>query len=213
MISVTKLLVAMPHASGPWIAGMVEIMPKWGIVGPVREASFLGQMRHECADFSRFQESLSYSDPERIAKIFRTAFDLDQDKVVDPEEIEFAKKYVMNPKALANRAYANRLGNGDEASGDGWKYRGRGPIQTTFKANYVTASKWTGINLAIDPDELLVPRAGCAAACGYWQDHGCNVLADIGDQREITRRINPGLAGLDERIRLVNETRKILEAP
>ena len=126
---------------------------------------------------------------------------------------EFAKKFVKNPEALANRAYANRFGNGEEASGDGWKFRGRGPIQTTFKDNYMIASKWVGVNLIMQPDDLLVPRVGCAAACGYWQDHGCNELADYDNHKEVTRQINPGLAGLDERIILVSATRNVLEAP
>lgn len=213
MISVTKLMRAMPQASEPWLVAMVEIMPKWGIVGVKRESAFLGQMRHECMDFTRFVERLYYKDPERIAKIFRTAFDLDHNKAIDRTEIEFAKQFVKNPEALANRAYANRMGNGDEASGDGFKYRGRGPTQTTFRKNYEIASFWAGVNLVLDPDEMLVPRVGCAAACGYWKDHGCNSLADVDDHREITRQINPGLAGLEERIVLANETRRILEAP
>lgn len=212
MISANKLISAWPHASAPWLTAMVEIMPRWGIVGPVREAAFLGQMRHESMEFSRFTESLYYKDPERIARIFRKAFDLDQDKVVDPEEITFAKKFVKNPEALANRAYANRFGNGDEASGDGFKYRGRGPTQTTFKDNYSMASFWTGVNLLKDPDEMLVPRVGCAASCGYWKDHGCNDLADKGDHAGITKQINPGMDGLVERVRLVESTRLVLVA-
>lgn len=212
MISANRLIAVWPHSSAPWLEAVVDIMPKWGIVGPARETAFLGQMRHESGDFSRFTESLYYKDPERIARIFRTAFDLDQDKVVDPVEIEFAKKFIRNPEALANRAYANKFGNGDETSGDGWKYRGRGPIQTTFKSNYEKASFWTHVNLVKDPDEMLVPRVGCAAACGYWKDHGCNELADLGDHREITRRINPGMAGLAERVHLVADTASVLIA-
>lgn len=212
MIDVNRLIKAMPTASAPWLIAMVEIMPRWGIVGIKRESAFLGQMRHECADFTKFSESLYYKDPERIAQIFRTAFDLNHDKAIDKVEIEFAKQYVKNPEALANRAYADRFGNGDEASGDGFKYRGRGPIQTTFKKNYEIASFWTGVNLVNDPDEMLVPRVGCAAACGYWKDHGCNELADFGDDRGITKQINPGLLGYTERVALRIQTQFILEA-
>lgn len=213
MIVAAKLIRARPLANPIWLTAMVEVMPKFGIQGLAREALFLGQMHHECMGFARFEENLNYKDPERIAKIFRRAFDLDGDKVIEPHEIEFAKAYVRNPQKLANYAYKNKLGNGDEASGDGWRYRGRGPIQTTFKSNYEQASFWTGVNLVLNPDEMLVPRVGCSAACGYWRDRGCNEIADRGDIRGVTRQINTALAGLEERTTFTNEYRKILEAP
>jgi putative chitinase len=210
MIDVTKLIRAMPQASEPWLIAMIETMPKWGIVGIKREAAFLGQMRVECLNFTKFTESLYYRDPERIARIFRTAFDLNKDKAIDQEEIRFATNYIRNPEKLANRAYANRFGNGDEASGDGFRYRGRGPTQTTFKDNYRAASEWTGTDLVKVPDEMLVPRVGCAASCGYWKSHGCNEMADGDRHKDVTRQINPGLEALEERLRLVEETRLIL---
>ncbi len=218
MIPVSKLLRAIPVAREPWLIAMVEMMPKFSIIGLKREAAFLGQMRHECNDFTRFVESLNYTDPERVARIFRKAFDLDSDKIVDPEEIEFAKNFVRNPLALANRAYANRNGNGNEASGDGWRYRGRCPIQLTFKDNYRLANQWAaselnGVDLIKTPDELLVPRVGCAVACGFWKANGCNELADVDAHRAITGKINPGMAGLDERIKLVSSTLAALERP
>jgi putative chitinase len=213
MIQAAKLIKALPAASPVWLTAMVEVMPRFGILGNMRESAFLGQMHHECMGFTRFEENLNYKDPERIARIFRRAFDLDRDKVVDPEEIEFAKNYVRNPQKLANRAYANKFGNGDEASGDGWKFRGRGPIQTTFHDNYLAASPWCGVDLVKTPDELLVPRHGCAAACGYWKSHGCNELADAGEHTKITREINPGMAGLEERILLVGKMRHVIDSP
>jgi putative chitinase len=212
MITAAKLIQAWPLANPIWLTAMVDVMPKFDIVGTARESAFLAQIFHECGGFTRFEENLNYKDPERIAKIFRKAFDLDGNKAIDASEIAFAANYVRQPVKLANRAYANRFGNGDEASGDGWKYRGRGPIQTTFKKNYEIASFWTSVNLVLYPDELLVPRHGCAAACGYWKDHGCNKLADAGNHTEITRQINPGMAGLDERLKQVEVVRKILEA-
>lgn len=212
MIAAARLIKAWPLANPIWLTAMVEVMPKFEINGVAREAAFLAQIHHECGGFTRFEENLNYKDPERIAKIFRRAFDLDKDGVIEPNEIEFAKQYVRQPVKLANRAYAGKYGNGDEASGDGWKYRGRGPIQTTFKANYEQASFWTRANLVLYPDELLVPRHGCAAACGYWKDHGCNQLADVGDHDSITRQINAGMAGLAERKAMVPVIRKILEA-
>lgn len=212
MIPASKLIRAIPHASEPWLIAMVATMPKFSIIGYQREAMFLAQIRHECADFSHFEESLYYTDPERIAKIFRTAFDENHDRVISQVEIDFAAGYARNPRKLANRAYAFKYGNGNEDSGDGYKYRGRGPIQTTFKDNYRMASEWANSDLVTNPDQLLIPDIGCAAACGYWRSHGCNELADVGDIRGVTKQINPGLAGLEERTLLTKQTRDILEA-
>lgn len=212
MIDAARLIKALPLASPIWLTAIVEVMPRFGILGTARESAFLGQMHHECNGFTRFEENLNYKDPERIAKIFRRAFDLDGDKQIEPHEIEFAKGFVRQPVKLANRAYANKFGNRDEMSGDGWKFRGRGPIQTTFHDNYLKAAPWCGVDLVQFPDELLVPRHGCAAACGFWKEHGCNELADSGNFAAITRQINPGMAGLEERVRLTEVTRLILVA-
>ena len=109
---VEQLAQIVPLAPSYWHIALVEAMPKYGINTTRREAAFLGQVRHESLELTRFTENLNYSNPDRIARIFRSPFDADKDRVVDPEEIEDAKRYVNNPRALANRVYANRMGNG-----------------------------------------------------------------------------------------------------
>lgn len=211
-MNLEKLRAIAPQAKDFWLVALLEEMPKYGINTPRRQAGFLGQLMHETEGLTKFVENMNYSDPERIARIFRRAFDLDQDKVVDPEEIELAKRYVRNPVALANRAYANRYGNGDEASGDGWRYRARGPIQLTFKDNYRLFGDLAGVDLVRAPDDMLVPMVGAKVSCVYFQNKGCNAVADTWNLTAVTRLINPGLAGLAERISYSEQALRTLEA-
>jgi putative chitinase len=110
-------------------------------------------------------------------------------------------------------AYASRLGNGDELSGDGWRYRGRGPIQLTGKANYKEYGAAITADLLGNPDTVArVPKIGCAVACRFWMVNGCNSLADFGDIEGITKKVNGGEHGLQDRIRLTAETLRVLAA-
>lgn len=171
------------------------------ISGPGRLAPFIGQALVESARLSRVSESLSYSDPERIARIFRTGFDLDRDRKVDPEEIEFARGFVRQPAKLANRAYAGRNGNGPEASGDGWRYRGRGLFQLTGRAWYERAGRELGRPYLEQPDLLLEPSDAALTAAWYWSINGCNRLADLRDLAGITRAVNgPAMLHHKERV-------------
>ena len=173
-----------------------------------RRAAFLAHAVIESARFTAMEENMRYSDPERIARIFRTGFDLDGDRKVDPEDIEFAKAFVRNPQALANRAYANRNGNGDEASGDGWLFRGRGIFQLTGRANYLAASQ--GVNLGqvyvIRPELVAKPVDACATAAWFWRSKGCNELIDAGNFAGTTRAINgPAMLHAAERLALYHD--------
>lgn len=176
-----------------------EHMASYGINSPRRVAAFLAQIAHESQDFTRVTENLNYSDPERVAALFRTAFDLDRDGVVDPEEIEFAKAYVRNPMKLANRAYANRMGNGNEESGDGYAYRGRGLKQLTGKDNYERCGRDIGVDLLLEPELLEEPDYAVESACWFWRSNRLNTYADSGDFAALTRRVNGGLTGLSDR--------------
>ena len=144
--------------------------------------------------------------------IFRTGFDLDRDRVVDPEEIEFAKAYARNPQKLANRAYANRMGNGDEASGDGWRYRGRGLKQLTGKDNYRACGAGIGADLLGMPDLLQEAQYAVESACWFWQENNLSLLADRGAIRRISIKINGGTHGLAERMAYFNRAIGCLEA-
>ncbi len=177
---------------------------------PARIAAFVSQCRVETAGFTQLEELLSYRDPERIARIFRTAFDLDKDRKVDPEEIEFAKGFVRKPRELANRAYANRNGNGDEASGDGWRYRGRGLKQLTGRANYTDAAEALGRPYVEQPDLVALPDDACLTAAWFWHTNKLNVLADSAQWDAITRVVNgPGMLARVERRQFTEETLEV----
>lgn len=157
-----------------------------------RQAGFLAHAMIESAHLTRLEENLRYTDPERIARIFRSGFDLNKNRVVDPEEIEFARGFIRNPKALANRAYANRNGNGDEASGDGWRFRGRGIFQLTGRANYRAASQGLGMGIVYmeRPDLVAEPSDACMTAGWFWVSRGCNQMIDAENFDGTTRAIN-----------------------
>lgn len=201
MITQTQLASMVgPERAARHHAALTAGMSEFFINTPARVAGFLAHVLHETQGLTALSENLKYSDPTRIVKIFRTAFDLDKDKVVDPEEIAFAKGYVLQPQKLANRAYANRFGNGDEASGDGWRYRGQGYMHTTFQANYLKVGKMIGEDLVKQPELLstdLVVAARAAAA--QWAAEGCNRKMDLGDFEATIKAINPGMAGAEER--------------
>ncbi|WP_238582660.1 glycoside hydrolase family 19 protein [Trabulsiella odontotermitis] len=134
-----------------WYEPVSAAAAEFQIQTPLRLAAFIAQTGHESTGFSRLSESLYYTDAERVARIFRSGFDNNKNGVIDPAEIAFARAYTRNPEKLANRAYAGRGGNGDEKSGDGWRYRGRGLIQVTFHDNYLLCGQALGIDLISDP--------------------------------------------------------------
>lgn len=206
-----KAVGALSHGvANVWFEPMIYAMARFEINTPLRQAHFLSQIGHESQGLEKMTESFVYTDPERIARIFKSPFDLNNNNKVDPHEIEFAKRYVRNPKALANRAYANRMGNGNEASGDGYRYRGRSPIHLTGKDNYRKASEVVGIDLVKEPDALLYADAGAVVSAWYWQRNGLNILADADRHLDITKRINGGTNGLEDRLKRLAIAKKEL---
>lgn len=168
----------------------------YDISTPERVASFVSQCSHESAHFTRLEENLFYSRPERIREIFKSRVTTDAR----------ARELARNPKGLANAVYGGRLGNGGEASGDGWKYRGRGLIQLTGRHNYSDASVELGRPYVDNPDLVAQPSDACLTAAWFWHTNKLNLLADVTDIRAITRAINgPALAGLADRQRLYTE--------
>jgi putative chitinase len=161
---------------------------------PLRWAHCIGQLRHESQGFTRLEENLRYS-PARLLAVFgalRVGGTLD----------EAARLCATGPKAIANRVYANMLGNGNEASGDGWTYRGGGLIQTTGRANYKAAD--------IKPEDARTPKGACWAAREFMTDNNVWVLMDANDVEGVTRKVNgPRMLGLTERR---NFTREAFEA-
>lgn len=208
MITISQLLACGIKAARAEIfhEPLNDAMLRFDISRPLQKAGFLAQCIHESQGLTKLEEDLFYSDPVRVATIFRTAFDLDRDKVVDPEEIERAKLYVRNPVKLGNVIYANRYGNGDEASGDGHRYRGGGLMHLTFKDNYRKAGDALGVDYVAQPELVRQPVDAALTAAWFWSDHGCNEImlgtggAMRGDEfDQTTREINPGMQGARER--------------
>lgn len=190
------------------ISSEFESLKRFGITGKLRLAHFLSQCHHESGGFKKVVENLKYSDVNRIALIFRNDVDTDDDRQVEPHEIEFAKRFVNNPEALANFVYANQNGNGDEASGDGWKYRGRGYLQLTGKDNYTALGKFLQVGLLTDPD-LVATKYALISAAWFFHVNGINLRSDLGTSNAavtaVTKKVNGGTHGLAERIELFKQ--------
>ncbi|PQY12794.1 glycoside hydrolase family 19 protein [Cronobacter sakazakii] len=178
-----------------WYPHIVEAMNTYGIDTPKRQAHFIGQIGTESAGFQSVQESLNYS----VAglAIFGSRLTAAQREQLGRKPGEKA----LSPErqaAIANIVYGGRFGN--NLNGDGWKYRGRGLKQITFKANYEECGKALGLNLVDSPDLLLQDKYAALSAGWFWKANGCNQFADVGDVNGLTRRINGGLNGLQDRI-------------
>lgn len=169
-------------------------------VNPKRLAGFLAQIAHESGGFTAVRENLNYS-----AKGLMTTF-----KKYFPTE-ELAKEYERKPERIANRVYANRMGNGPESSGDGWKYRGRGLIQLTGKFNYTKFAEGLGISIDETVAYLETPEGAVSSAGWFWDNNGLNAICDREDWNMLTRRINGGLIGQDHRMELINLALKLLK--
>lgn len=182
-----------------WLPHIQAACAEFDISNGQRLAAFIAQTGHESQGFKVVCENLFYTDAARVARLFRSKFDVNNNGVIEPFEIEDARAYTRNPQKLANRIYAVKGGNGSEASGDGWKYRGRGLIQITLRDNYARCGHSLGLNLLAEPDLLIQDALAARSAAWYWAANNCNSLADAGDFDATTRRINPAMAGRDDR--------------
>jgi putative chitinase len=180
-----------------WTAPLNVVFQKYGINTPKRQAAFIGQCSVESDNFTCVQENLHYS-AQRLTEVWPSRF----------PTIEDATPYAENPQKLADKVYGGRDGNTED--GDGFKYRGRGIIQVTFKDNYERCGKALNLDLINHPDLLLEPEFATLSAGWYWNKMGLNILADSWDNKEITKRINGGYNGLAERIAKTNQAFKVL---
>lgn len=146
-----------------------------------RLAGFVAQCRVESNNFTTLEENLNYRSPDRLRAIFPS-------RVVSLSDA--ASLVARGPKAIAARVYAGKNGNGSEASGDGWAYRGRGLIQLTGRANYSDASTELGFGYIADPDLVATPQHACLTAAWYWHVHKLNTFADTAQWGAITRAVN-----------------------
>ncbi|WP_313253726.1 glycoside hydrolase family 19 protein [Stenotrophomonas sp.] len=190
-----------------WVGPFNAALARFGITSRVRIAHFLAQVGHESLALSRVEESLSYS-RDRLLEVFGTR--------IAPTE---AAAYVHQPMKLGNRVYASRNGNGSEASGDGYLYRGRGPMQHTGRGNYRRMGELVGQPFELQPSLLIEPEHGAMAAAAFWADKGLNGYADARDVLSISRIINLGNAksrarpnGMDDRTARTRRALQVLEA-
>ena len=168
------------------------LFEKYGLTTKLRIAHFMAQIEHE-SGLKPISENLNYS-ASGLIRVFRKYFS-------DVEAINFANQ----PQKIANRVYANRMGNGNEASGEGWKYRGRGFIQITGKINYFQLANDTDLDCLKNPDLLLQEANAMISALWFWNKAGLNKLADKNDIKGITRKINGGYNGLEHRTELLKK--------
>ena len=174
-----------------WYSDLSQLLPDYEINTAQRIAGFLAQCTHESNDFTALKENLNYR-AASLRKLFPTHFETD----------EIANDYAIRPnkqEAIANRLYCNRMGNGDEASGDGYRYCGRGLIQITGKDNYF----WFAASIEITPEDasqyMQTFEGACQSACWFWETNNLNQYADRGDILTLTKKINGGTIGLDDR--------------
>ena len=160
---------------------------------------FIGQCSHECGNFRLLEENLNYR-AETLMKLWPKRF----------PSLEFAKQYEKNPRKIANSVYANRMGNRDEASGDGYRFRGRGALQCTGHSTYFHAGKALGIDFVMQPDLVATPKYAALTAGWFWETHKLNPPADALDYTKVTKIINGGTIGLDDRIKHVQHALAVL---
>jgi len=187
------------HIGEQWVDALNETFARFDISTPIRQASFIGQCGHECGGFKTLEENLNYR-AETLTKLWKSRF----------PTIEVANQYARNPKKIANKVYSSRMGNRDEASGDGFRFRGRGCIQLTGHANYFHAGKACGEDFVMNPDLVATPKYAAMTAGWFWDTHKLNKYADLQDFLMMTKKINGGTIGLDDRIRHINHALDVL---
>ena len=173
-----------------WFEAIYEILPEYEITTPQRVAAFLAQCAHESGGFVFLKENLNYK-AASLRRVFPKYF---------PDDA-IAAQYAGKGEMIANRVYANRMGNGDEASGDGFRYCGRGLIQLTGKNNYTFFAGSLDIPVQEASEYLQTFEGAVQSACFFWEQNKLNQWADAGDILTLTKRINGGTIGLEDRIK------------
>ena len=189
------------HIGEQWVDALNETFARFDISTPARQASFIGQCGHECGNFKVLEENLNYR-AETLMKLWKSRF----------PTIEIANEYARNPKKIANKVYSSRMGNRDESSGDGYRFRGRGCIQLTGHANYFHAGNACGEDFVMNPDLVATPKYAAMTAGWFWNTHKLNQYADIRDYTMMTKKINGGTIGLNDRIKHINHALEVLTA-
>ena len=183
-----------------WFHALNEILPEYEITSLPRVAAFLAQTAHESGGYRALKENLNYK-AESLVKVFPKYF----------PTIDLARQYAHNQEKIANRVYGNRMGNGPEESGDGFRYCGRGLIQLTGKDNYTNFADSIETPVEELPEYLETCEGALQSACWFWETNNLNQWADKGDMLTLTKRINGGTIGLEDRIKHYNHALHVLQ--
>jgi putative chitinase len=170
-----------------WCEALNKILPDYDITTPSRIAAFIAQTAHESGGYTALHENLNYR-AESLCRVWPRYFNSGN-----------ANDYAHQPEKIANKAYANRMGNGSEESGDGWKYCGRGLIQLTGKSNYQAFADSIETDLSEIPAFLQTFEGAIQSACWFWENNNLNKWADAGNIEKMTQIINGGQLGIDDR--------------
>jgi putative chitinase len=207
MLSIDTLKVLYPRAAADHLAVFADqgeaLLKRFGIGdNDLRLHFFLAQIGHESGGLTILEENLNYR-AQRLCEVWPARF----------PTVAAAARCAGNPEVLANTVYGDRMGNRGGASGDGWRYRGRGYIQVTGREGYQQVGQRIAVNLEATPELAFAPSFALSVACGFWRWKGLNELCDTGDFRSVTQRINGGLNGQDDREAWLNKVRRTLGAP
>lgn len=200
-LTLQQLKQCLPNNKNPaaLLEALAHVLPKYQIDSVNRIAAFLAQCGHESMDFTVLHENLNYG-ATGLKGTFHKYFQTD----------EVAEEYQRKPEKIANRVYANRMGNGDEDSGDGYTYRGRGAIQLTGHDNYAAFAESIGKSIEETVEYCETLEGAIESACWFWTKNHCNVPADSKDMLALTKKINGGTIGLEERTSHFNRNLQVL---
>jgi len=187
------------HIGAEWVDALNETFSRFNITTNNQKAMFIGQCSHESGNFRLLQENLNYK-AATLMKLWPKRF----------PTLEVANQYAGNARAIANKVYADRMGNRDEASGDGYRFRGKGLVQLTGHSNHFHAGKALGVDFVMQPDLVATPKYAALTAGWFWETHKLNPPADALDYTKVTKIINGGTIGLDDRIKHVQQALAVL---
>ena len=184
-----------------WVGPLNETFAKFGLVNVDEQAAFIGQCSHECNHFKTLEENLNYR-AETLHQLWPQRF----------PTMEVANAYAHQPSRIANKVYGGRMGNRDEQSGDGFRFHGRGLIQLTGHDSYYHCGQALGVDLVANPDLVATPKYAALSAGWFWSTHNLNAAAAAEDWVKVTKIINGGTFGLDERVALTKHAIAVLSA-
>jgi len=189
------------HIGPQWVDALNETFQRYEILTPRQQAAFIGQCGHECANFKILEENLNYR-AATLMKLWPKRF----------PTLDIAAEYAGKPQKIANKVYASRMGNRDEASGDGYRFRGRGCVQLTGSDSYFHAGKALGVDFWANPDLVATPQYAALTAGWFWSTRKCNQLAEAADWLGLTKKINGGTIGYADRVKHTEEALAVLTA-